>query len=422
MLCDDYICDDYIVEAASRDVVAALSDSPFEALRRLLAGVKVRSSATPIDMSIGEPKTRMPTFVAPSLSADNPGWSRYPPARGIPEWIEAVSLWAQKRYGLDADFLPRHATLLPLCGSREGLFLAALYAIWRKRQGGETSPLVAFPSPMYHVYYGSAVLGGCDTLAVNNQGTASAWVQKIVNLPPHLAQRLAVLFVCNPDNPSGNIFSGDDLQALSAHARRHNYMLIADECYSEIYFDDKPVGLLDLLRQTQQTQHDTCLANVIIINSLSKRSSAAGLRSGFLIAAQNTATEILNLRNYVSAIPPIPAQQAAAKLWADKAHVEPLRQHYRALRQIATEILGDYRGFRSPQGGFFLWLGTPNATATTRLLWQEAAVKTLPGSYMCRADKHGKSAGDTYIRIAMLHAKDIFADALQRIRPLLTNP
>lgn len=377
-----------------------LTDYPFQRLRDLLSGVT--PGAEPVVMSIGEPQHRPPAFVAEILAAEQKGWGKYPPMDGTPDFRAAAGAWAAKRF--NASFLDPHKHLLPLSGSREGLFQIGLLAAGGEGRGGKK--VVLLPNPFYQVYAAAAVMAG----------TEPVFVADFDAVPKEVLDRTALAFFCTPANPQGSVASAAQLDRLIGLAREHDFLLASDECYSEIYHRVPPAGALESCARLGGD-----LKNVAVFNSLSKRSSSPGLRSGFVVADEKIIAALLRLRSYSCASMPLPILAASAALWRDEAHVAENRAAYDAKFDLADKILGDLPGYRRPAGGFFLWLEVGDGEAFTKALWRRSGVKVLPGGYLARPDAQGHNPGAASVRIAMVHELGVTERALRAIRDLMTS-
>jgi len=381
--------------------------SPFVRLSALLGDIA--PGAEPIDMTIGEPRHPMPAGVGDLIRAAAAGFARYPAVAGTPDLRAAIADWIAGRYGihLDAD-----REIIALNGSREGLFSATLAALDRGRRSARDAVLI--PDPFYQTYLAGAIAAGAEPvfLAARRE---SGFLPDLDELAANevLLARTAALFLCSPSNPQGAVAEAAYLTKAIDLARRHDFLLFADECYSEIYSHEAPVGALEVAAGSGDGP-----ANVVVFNSLSKRSSLPGLRSGFAAGDGDFLARLTGFRNVAAPQVPLPIQHVSAAIWRDEAHVEANRRLYSAKFDTADALLGDRYGYRRPAGGFFLWLemsqfGGGERAAVT--LWQQSGVKVLPGSYLAVHDEDGTGPAYGYVRLALVHDLETTATALQRL-------
>ena len=384
--------------------------SPFARLAERLEGIA--PGRPPINLSVGEPQHPIPDFVGPVLAQNLPDFGRYPAIRGTDAFREAVAAWLGRRFGLGTALDPaRHVVVLS--GSREGLFLAALTAAQRKRT---ERPAILVPNPYYQAYGAGAQAAGAELvpLAATRE---SGFLPDLDALEPALLERTLALYLATPSNPQGAVASHDYLTHAVALARRHGFMLFLDECYSEIYTDAPPAGGLEA------AQGLGGFDQVVVFNSLSKRSSLPGLRIGFAAGDPDFLDAYAQFRNVAGPQVPLPAQAVAVRAYADEAHVEANRALYRTKFSIADQILGGRFGYRRPPGGFFLWLDMTEAgggEAAAVRLWREAGLRVLPGGYLTTETADGRNPGAAYLRVALVADIETTAEALRRIVGTLT--
>jgi N-succinyldiaminopimelate aminotransferase len=297
--------------------------------------------------------------------------------------------------------------ILPAPGSREALFQVALSAVALKANGAP--PTVLIPNPFYHVYAGAAAAAGAEPVFVP-AGPESGFLPDYERLPAALLDRAALAFLSTPANPQGAVADLARLESLLTLARRHGFVLAVDECYAEIYDRAPPPGALEAAARLGGG-----LDHLVVLHSLSKRSSVPGLRSGFIVATADMIRRGLQLVNYGGAGVPLPVLAASAALWREETHVAENRAKYRRNMDAAERILGNSLGFRRPAGGFFLWLEVGDSEAAARRLWAEAGLRVLPGAYMGRADAQGRHPGQRYIRVALVHEPEAVVEALTRL-------
>ena len=389
-----------------------LIHSPFARLRELLAGLEPGRS--PIDMTIGEPRHGVPSLVGPALQNETERFGKYPPVQGTPELVNAIGAWLERRYpGLSGVISPtRH--ILPLSGSREGLFSAIFSAIARK---GDQRPAVLMPNPFYQAYLAAAVAAGAEPVFLNSE-VETGFLPNIESLPSDLLERTAAFYLASPANPQGAIADHTYLAKAIALARQYNFMLFLDECYCEIYRDAPPAGGLEVSHTVNGS-----FANVVVFNSLSKRSNVPGLRSGFIAGDEQFLSEYLRFRNVACPQMPLPVQHVSALLWGEESHVEASRVLYRQKFDCARAVLGKFEGYTDPAGAFFLWLNMTHlggSETATKTFWKECGVKVLPGAYLAQVDTQGRNPGEAYVRIALVDDLQRTQEALERLARLLS--
>ncbi len=391
------------------DRLNALEDYPFTRLRTLLTDIPAPEGRAAIDFSIGDPKHAPPALLTEAMAAAADSWNRYPPIAGTYDWRQAVSDWLVWRFGEGGRLIDPDVALLPASGTREALFMLASACVGSMPGGNE--PAVLLPNPFYGVYVGAAQMTSAEPvfLTANRQ---TGFLPDLDALPASLLDRTALFYLCSPANPQGAAADVAYLQKALSLARRHGFVLAVDECYSEIYHRAPPTGVLEVAARFDGARLD----NLIVFNSLSKRSSAAGLRSGFVAGDPTVIAAFRRLRGYASAGMPMPIQAASAALWRDEAHVTENRELYRAKIDTAERIMGDSLGFYRPDAGFFLWLEVGDGERAAERLWREQAIRVLPGAYIGRpAPEDGNNPGQPFMRLALVHDIAVVADALTRL-------
>ena len=364
-------------------------------------------------MSIGEPQHTPPAMITDAMVKHANLWHKYPPGAGTPELREAIKNWLDRRYSLPTDMLDRDDHILPVAGTREALYLIATTVIPQDTPGPK--PKVLLPNPFYQVYCGAAVLNDAEMVPLA-AGPENGFLPDLDQIDTETLDACRLFFLCSPANPQGSIASRDYLERIIALARKHDFVLAMDECYADIYDRAAPVGALEICA-AQGGNMD----NVLVFHSLSKRSSAPGLRSGFVAGDPKIVKRFTALRSYCSATIPMPVMAASVDLWNDDAHARENRDLYRAKIDIAEEIFGNRFGFYRPPGGFFLWLDVGDDEAATQKIWREAGVKVIPGSYLSITDARGDNPGKQFIRIALVHDLATTRDGLTRIAQALEN-
>ncbi len=381
-----------------------LPDYAFPRLRKLLDAHAPRGPI--LHMSIGEPSHKMPDFVGPILAANLDGFNSYPPNDGTPELLAAISAWIKRRYGATLA----ENRLMALNGTREGLFNAAL-AVAPETKNGQT-PVVLMPNPFYQVYTVAAVTTGAEPVYV--PATAqNGFLPDYASLDAALLDRVTIAYLCSPANPQGSVASRDYWKALLALAEKHDFVIFADECYSEIWRNTAPVGILSVADEVAADPE-----RVFAFHSLSKRSNLPGLRSGFVAGGPKGIAEIRKLRAFCGAPLPLPIQRVSEAAWADEAHVSANRALYQAKFALADQIFAGLQGFQAPEGGFFLWLPVEDGEEAALKLWRETGVRVLPGTYLSR-DVGGQNPGKAYVRVALVAEKQEMQRGLVQLRDCL---
>ncbi len=383
------------------------SNLPEYAFPRLRGLLDVHSpGADPVAMTIGEPQHPFPDWVSDEIAAASAGWGKYPANDGLPALQGAIADWVARRFKVTIDPATQ---VLPLNGTREGLF-NALLALCPDRKGGQR-PVVLVPNPFYQVYAVAAQAVGAEIVYV--PATAeTGFLPDYAGLPRAVLDRTAVAYLCTPSNPQGAVADEGYLTQLLSLAETHDFQVFADECYSEIYRDTPPMGTLQVAQQMGCDPD-----RVVIFHSLSKRSNLPGLRSGFAAGGSRSVAALKQLRAYAGAPLPNPLQAVAARAWADEAHVIANRALYAPKYALADRVFGNMPGYSAPEAGFFLWLRVPDGQTgeTTALkLWQRAGLRVLPGAYLARETDAG-NPGDAYIRVALVAPLEVLETALPRL-------
>jgi N-succinyldiaminopimelate aminotransferase len=376
--------------------LASLQVYPFERLRALLAGVTPNPALRPIDLSIGEPKHPTPALVKNALTAALDGLSVYPRTAGLPELRESIAAWARRRYSLAT--LDAETQVLPVNGSREALFSFAQAII----SPGEAAKVVC-PNPFYQIYEGATLLAGATPLFLNEGMRFDAIDWRDVQL----------VFACSPGNPTGRVLSLGQWRELFELSDRHGFIIASDECYSEIYCDEArpPLGALDAARQLGRAD----FRRLVMFSSLSKRSNAPGMRSGFVAGDADLLKPYLLYRTYHGSAMSHAVQRASIAAWNDEAHVRENRRQYAAKYAAVLPLVKSPLRTEMPDGGFYLWIRTPiDDGEFARALQRDYNVLVVPGSYLAR-DAHGTNPGRNHVRIALVAPLAECVEAVQRI-------
>jgi N-succinyldiaminopimelate aminotransferase len=375
---------------------------PFERLRQLQAPLRPPQGITPINLGIGEPQHRTPAVITEALSSNLAMLGKYPPTGGSPELRGAISRWLGRRYGI-ADPDPERA-VVPVAGTREALFAFAQAVLDPAEPG-----IVLTPNPFYQIYEGAALMAGARPVYVptpRERGYLPDWSA----VPADAWPQVRLAYVCSPGNPAGAVFGLEHWRELFELADRYGFVIAADECYSEIYNGEPPVGALEAAERLGRGAE-----RLVTFNSLSKRSSAPGLRSGFVAGDPEIVQRFLLYRTYHGAAPSSLTQAASVPAWEDEAHVEENRAKYQAKFDLARRILPQTP---IPNGGFFLWLPVEDDEEFARRAYTEAGLTVLPGRYLARA-VDGRDPGAGHVRIALVAELDVCEEALVRLAAIL---
>ncbi|WP_170372980.1 aminotransferase class I/II-fold pyridoxal phosphate-dependent enzyme [Ruegeria arenilitoris] len=346
-----------------------------------------------VHMTIGEPKHDFPPWVTDVIVENAAGFQKYPPNEGSDALRGAIADWIDRRYGVRMD---PEANIMALNGTREGLYNAAM-ALCPEQKNGQ-QPIVLCPNPFYQVYMVASISVGAQPYFVPATA-ATGHLPDYAGLPEDVLNRTAVAYICSPANPQGAVASRDYWAELIRLAERYDFRIFADECYSEIYRDTPPTGILTVAQELGADPE-----RITLFNSLSKRSNLAGLRSGLIAGGPESIKRVKQLRAYAGAPLPLPLQAAAARVWADEAHVQENRALYQEKYAIADQVFAGVQGYMPPEAGFFLWLPVEDGEQAALKLWRETGVRVLPGAYLSQGDP-GQNPGKGFIRVAMVAPK-----------------
>jgi N-succinyldiaminopimelate aminotransferase len=398
-------------------LLQSLHPYPFERWHALARGVVPAAAYTPISLGIGEPRHPTPALVKDALVSNLGGLASYPPTLGDPRLRETIAAWVRRRHGVALD-PARH--ILPVNGSREALFAIAQVVVdptWRGRAGAPP-PVVVCPNPFYQIYEGAALLAGAETAFANSdpgRNFAADWS----GIDDATWARTQLLYVCSPGNPTGAVVPLDEWERLFALSDRHGFAIASDECYSEIWFGPEeapPLGALDAAMRLGRDD----FRRLVVFTSLSKRSNAPGLRSGFVAGDESIVRSFLRYRTYHgSAMGPV-VQAASAAAWADESHVRANRDEYRAKFAQVTPVLARVLDVRLPDAGFYLWAGIPphlhggDDIAYALGLLAQYNVTILPGSLLARTAR-GLNPGTGRVRLALVAGAAECLEAARRI-------
>ncbi len=377
---------------------------PFERLKALFAGHVANPDLLPIDAGAGEPRLPLPAFVADTLAAHVTGFSKYPTTVGGLPLRQAIACWLERRFGL--QYVDPATQVLSANGTREALFAIAHALI---NPEADPKPHVLMPNPMYQIYLGAAYTAGGDPVFL--PCTASnAFAPDLHTVTDDVWRNTALVYVCSPSNPTGWIADVAYFEQLLELADQHDFYIVSDECYSEIYWQHKPVGLLEVAESSGREGFSRCL----VMNSLSKRSALPGMRSGLIAGDAALIGRFAKMRSYTGPGTPLPLQAVAAAAWSDETHVQQHRDVYRASLKSFFEVYSDVGDI--PAGSFFVWLPVADAEAFAVAAFEQQAVTVLPGSYLSADDGNGENPGVNFIRAALVDGPEKAAELARRLK------
>jgi N-succinyldiaminopimelate aminotransferase len=391
--------------------LSRLQPYPFERLARLTSDIRPPRELAPIVLSIGEPRHATPGLIIEELITHLHGLSQYPTTRGIPPLREAIAGWLTGRFRLPAGSVDPERHVLPVNGTREALFAIAQCLIDRS-----ADPLVVMPNPFYQIYEGATLLAGAQPWFLNTTA-ATGFLPEFDAVPDAVWSRCQLLYLCSPGNPAGAVQDIPTLQSLLELADRHDFVIASDECYSEIYPDEDspPPGLLQAAAAMGRDDFHRCL----VFHSLSKRSNAPGLRSGFVAGEARLIETFLRYRTYHGCAMPPATQAASLRAWRDETHVIHNRALYREKFSAVIGILAPALELTSPDGGFYLWPETPiDDCEFARGLLERQNVTVLPGSFLSRTAQ-GTNPGKNRVRMALVAPLEECVEAARRIESYL---
>ena len=373
---------------------------PFEKLNNLLENIIPNKNYVPSVLTIGEPQFETPKFIQDSLSNNTDLLKKYPKTSGESDLRDAQREFVKKRFGVELN----DEEIIPTFGTREVLFNFPQFLLFDIKE-----PTMAFTNPFYQIYEGAAIASRADVIHINltkeNNFKAVIDEEKL--------SRCDLVILNFPNNPTSSVLTLDELGKWVKMALKYNFVLLNDECYSEIYTDKKIPSLLEASILVGNKD----FKNTLVINSISKRSSAPGLRNGFIAGDRKILKEYMKYRTYVGCASPLPLQSAAADAWRDEEHVNTSRDVYKNNFSIAKEVLG----IEIPEATFYIWLKVNDAIEFTKKLYKEYNVKVLPGEYLAREDFNGQNPGIGYVRIALVENETKTKEALTRIKECLNG-
>lgn len=363
---------------------------PFEKLNTLLEDITPNSDFSALSLTIGEPQFATPQFILDALNMHAPLLNKYPKTAGENVLRDAMLMYNEERFNLTLD----NSQIIPTFGTREVLFNFPQFLLHDIE-----NPVMVFPNPFYQIYEGAAKASRAEVIYLNLNASN--------NFQPEIDEealsRADFVILNSPNNPTSSVMPMDDLKKWVNLALKHDFVLLNDECYADLYLNDPLPSLLNASIEVGNSE----FKNVLVINSVSKRSSAPGLRSGFIAGDTNILKAYMVYRTYVGCASPLPLQEAAAVAWADQEHVAMFRQKYKKNFEVAKDILGT----DMPEATFYIWLKVDDEIAFTMRLYKEYNLKVIPGSFLGR-----EGEGQGYVRLALVYEVDKTREALKRIQ------
>jgi N-succinyldiaminopimelate aminotransferase len=385
-----------------------LQPYPFQRLRDLFKGTTPNPAYSAINLSIGEPKHATPPLIKDALVNNLGGLANYPTTLGSLELRQAISNWISRRYNIPA--MNPDTSILPVTGSREALFAFAQVII----DSSKSKPVVISPNPFYQIYEGAAFLAGAEPYFLNTL-PENDHTMDFASVPADVLKRTQLVYVCSPGNPSGKVMSLAQWKELFALSDQYGFVIAADECYSEIYFDEAnpPLGALQAAHQLGRDYK-----NLVIFSSLSKRSNVPGMRSGFVAGDEKIIEKFALFRTYHGCAMNPAVQAASLTAWNDEAHVVENRRLYAEKFNTVTPMLSNVLEVKMPDAAFYLWAKTKSSDTDFALqLYRDFNITVLPGSFLAR-DAHGLNPGKNFVRLALVASLDECIEAAKRIQSI----
>ena len=387
---------------------------PFEKLAQLKQETSVLTDAEHIDLSLGEPKHSTPELILNELQKQLPRAASYPTTRGIDALRQTIAEWLIRRFKLPEDSITADRNILPVNGTREALFAFAQCVIDSSSKQAKKNevPIVITPNPFYQIYEGAALLAQAEPYYVNCV-EANGFIPDFDSIPENIWQRCQLIYLCSPGNPTGAVLGQEAIEKLLILADKYDFVIAADECYSEIYLDENspPVGLLQVSADLGRDDYKRCM----VFHSLSKRSNVPGMRSGFVAGDADLIQAFLRYRTYHGCSMPLYTQMASIIAWQDEDHVRGNRALYRKKFDAVLKILNPVMNVTRPDASFYLWPETPvSDTEFATGLYSQQNITVLPGSFLSRSIDAG-NPGENRIRIALVAEIDQCIDAAERI-------
>lgn len=362
---------------------------PFEKLNALLENIKPKCDEI-IKLTIGEPQFETPQIIQNALRDSANLLCKYPASSGESYLKNAQIDFIQRRFQIKLD----STQIIPTFGTREVLFNFPFFVF---NSIFPTQRIFAFPNPFYQIYEGAGIASNAEIIYMNLDNDFKPQIKN------RDLKRVKLVILNSPNNPTGAILSKDELIWWVENALKYDFLVLNDECYSEIYEDLKPHSILE----ASLAIGNDSFKNVLCLNSISKRSSAPGLRSGFIAGDSNILKAYSRYRTYIGCAIPLPLQKASAIAWSDDLNAENFRLKYAKNLQIAREILQTHIAPYT----FYAWIAVNDDIAFTKKLYENEGILVLPGRFLGR-----EKAGEGFVRIALVYESEITKNALQRIK------
>ena len=391
--------------------LAHLQPYPFEKLAKLKHGITPPNDIEHIALSVGEPKHPTPKIITDALLNHLHTLGQYPTTKGLDALRQSIAAWLTQRFSISASAINPNSQILPVSGTREALFSFAQCIVQRGNNA-----IVMMPNPFYQIYEGATILAGATPYFINCD-KENNYLPDYNSISAETWKNCQLLYVCNPGNPSGATHSEEQLKQLIELAHRYDFVIAADECYSEIYNTDqrKPLGLLEV----SQRMGNADFARCVVFHSLSKRSNAPGLRSGFVAGDAMILKSYLSYRTYHGCTLPTPTQHASIAAWNDEEHVKHNRLLYTQKFNDVLGVIGNSLDVKAPDAGFYLWAKTPISDIDfSQQLYAQQNITVLPGQYLARDTTNG-NPGLNHIRMALVAPVDECLEAAHRIKQFI---
>lgn len=370
---------------------------PFEKLAALTKDIVPHASYLPLKLTIGEPQFDTPLFIREKLATTAHTLNKYPKTAGEDELRAAMLGFVRRNFGVEL----KGEELIPTLGTREVLFNFPQFFLF-----GKSSPIMAYPNPFYQIYEGAAIASKASVIHMNLR-VENSFLPDLEELKWHIkgGKKPDIVILNSPNNPTASVMSLDSLKEWMVAALEYDFLLINDECYNQIYFNAPPPSLLEAAIAIGNDSFKNCL----VLNSISKRSSAPGLRSGFIAGDAKILKEYMKYRTYVGATNGLPMQYAAAEAWNDEEHVREARDKYRQNFEIAAKYLGTPMA----DATFYIWFAVGNGEEFAANLYRQKNLLVLPGSFLAR------NFAQEYVRIALVESPEKTEEAIKRLRDFL---